>query len=705
MSPDPAPFAPARRALRWILGVSLAASGVLLVIAAVAPFGVVPTQALLSLFGLSTGALLADILLGTLRRFPEPTALTFAALAASQAFYYLLVWTRWKMDDALWRLWYVAAVAALSGTHVLALRAAAGARPNFVERATPVCAAASAILFASLALQSRIPPTFGPVFLALVALPALGSVAGTIVIWRRKARQKANRAPMARWARVGLLLASQIGAFLAGVYVGGVLKRTPSPFELLPSALAGLSDAEVEAQVRADLGRLRTVVDGIRQLRERSTEFHQEIRKRRVDEGREYYLPEEDDQIRASFASYLAYRSALLRQVATYAGFEAVHDPNLRARCFTVGFAAAVTAFETALTLIERHGDDPLVRRKLNEGEPLHGIPVGMYDRVVESASHPGNVERCQEMAAYFEDRRGAWREAGVWPAEEFEWLDGRISRGLETVRTHRVSPTRDQIRKLFERVKQDLYSPVYTAQAFVSTWIGDTKIVEQKPLIAHGQIEEIEKELRPGDILLERRNWYLSNAFLPGFWPHAALYVGRIEDLRRLGIEDAPHVRRRLELYLKPAADGKPNTVIESVSEGVVFNSLAHSMHADHVAVLRPRLPEEQIAQAIVRAFSHQGKPYDFEFDFFTSDKLVCTELVYRAFEGMIHFGLVRVMGRDTLPAIEIVRKFSRERSDGNRQLDFVLFLDGIHRQERAVRADEEEFCRSAGREQAFHK
>jgi len=73
-------------------------------------------------------------------------------------------------------------------------------------------------------------------------------------------------------------------------------------------------------------------------------------------------------------------------------------------------------------------------------------------------------------------------------------------------------------------------------------------------------------------------------------------------------------------------------------VSEGVVFTSAEHSIgEADSVAVLRPRLTPDQIRQVIARAFSHAGKPYDFDFDFFSGDRLVCTEVVYRAFGSYV--------------------------------------------------------------------
>jgi hypothetical protein len=114
--------------------------------------------------------------------------------------------------------------------------------------------------------------------------------------------------------------------------------------------------------------------------------------------------------------------------------------------------------------------------------------------------------------------------------------------------------------------------------------------------------------------------------------------------------------------------------------------------LHADHIAVLRPNLPERKIARAIVNAFDYYGLPYDFEFDFATADTLVCTELVYRAYQGMLSFDLVQIMGRNTLPAAEIARKFARERQDADHELNLVLYyespLGGTSAQRSTVRA-----------------
>jgi uncharacterized protein YycO len=94
--------------------------------------------------------------------------------------------------------------------------------------------------------------------------------------------------------------------------------------------------------------------------------------------------------------------------------------------------------------------------------------------------------------------------------------------------------------------------------------------------------------------------------------------------------------VRKQWEQFIARDEKQHEHAVIEAIGEGVVFTSLEHSVgEADSAAFLRPNLPQDRLNEAIARAFSHVGKPYDFEFDFFSTDKLVCSELVFRAYDG----------------------------------------------------------------------
>ena len=303
-------------------------------------------------------------------------------------------------------------------------------------------------------------------------------------------------------------------------------------------------------------------------------------------------------------------------------------------------------------------------------------------------------------------------------------WLTKQIDAGLAEVRVLDIDRDRARWQLLAARVRADAYNPLYVMQSTVSTWIGDTRLVARPSFISPQQIKAVQPRLQPGDILLERRNWFASNAFLPGFWPHAALYVGSPQELEQLGVirrkdgqwtSDDPGVAAKLQDYLKHAHDGEPHTVVESVSEGVIFNSLTHSMAADYVAVLRPRnVSPGDRAKAIRTAFAHVGKPYDFEFDFATADKLVCTELVYQCYDTLLDFDcdpsrpgeqLPQIMGRAALPALEFCRKFARERASPERELDLILFLDAEPAQRAAREADVQAFCDSADRPRGFNE
>ena len=129
----------------------------------------------------------------------------------------------------------------------------------------------------------------------------------------------------------------------------------------------------------------------------------------------------------------------------------------------------------------------------------------------------------------------------------------------------------------------------------------------------------------------MTRHDDAMSNLFLPGFWPHSALWLG---------------------------ADDKD--ILEAKKDGVLLREIEETLAVDAFVVLRPKLSPAQIGKALRNARSHSGKLYDFVFDFSTADRLVCTEVIYRTYHGIgaIEFELGVKAGRHCLTAEELLNQ-----------------------------------------------
>ena len=123
--------------------------------------------------------------------------------------------------------------------------------------------------------------------------------------------------------------------------------------------------------------------------------------------------------------------------------------------------------------------------------------------------------------------------------------------------------------------------------------------------------------------------------------------------------IRGHPQVAKHWDAMLD---DGGPfGCVIEAISPRALINALEKSLYADHLAVLRPNVSRNELTAALVEAFGHVGKPYDFELDFNVTSRIVCTELIYRSFHrrGGIEFTLIKRLGRFTLSGDDIANQF----------------------------------------------
>ena len=178
--------------------------------------------------------------------------------------------------------------------------------------------------------------------------------------------------------------------------------------------------------------------------------------------------------------------------------------------------------------------------------------------------------------------------------------------------------------------------------------------------------------------MLVVRKEFAATNYFLPGHWPHAALFLGTAGDFASGAISNHPHVRPRLpqlfaathttavlvpdleNAWVDGAADGAQHPcVLEAMKDGVRIRSINSALNSDSVVVVRPLLERSDIESALAQALMHEGKPYDFDFDFCVSHRLVCTEVVYRAVRRgrrrAVH--LRRHVGRFALAAGDLLR------------------------------------------------
>jgi 1-acyl-sn-glycerol-3-phosphate acyltransferase len=482
-----------------------------------------------------------------------------------------------------------------------------------------------------------------------------------------------------------------VSVFVMAVSAFWLLRDRPVDALRVPSPdLVAWPESRLAAELHGDEQALVHILATLPSLHDEMARLAADFRSGR----RSYYRQEDNDTLRQMLLSYVNYRTLLFRLIWKYQNSAPLPQENLRLRSLLCGYAATAALYETSVRFVSEFNGDRQAIRKLNEAEPLWSIPEGLYDQVRANLAHHGNRRLLVEAWEYYMSQEPAFRRNGWWEEEPAAAFHRAIRRAAENTAFYGEKIWGEKIVLAAGGVKGASRREMYKAGAFLSTWIGDTKIRaprEGKPLIAPEQSEQMRALLRPGDIILERRNWFLSNAFLPGYWPHSALYVGTAEDVARLGLDRDLRVKAKWERFLRKDEEGHAAVILEAISEGVVPTSLEHSLGgADSVAVLRPRLPQEKINEAIARAFGHMGKPYDFDFDFFSTDKLVCTELVFRSYAGMVDFELVPIMGRKTLPAIEIVREFKVRGATSEQKLDFVFFLEGDEKAGRAYFRDE---------------
>ncbi|MFQ5732227.1 MAG: 1-acyl-sn-glycerol-3-phosphate acyltransferase [Planctomycetaceae bacterium] len=452
--------------------------------------------------------------------------------------------------------------------------------------------------------------------------------------------------------------------------------------------LKGLPEARLRVEMESDEKSLTAIMAGLKTLERDATIIAKDF----ADGKRNYDVEADNDAVRQLLLRFINYRTALIRLVWKYLEYDDVASERDRLRAFLLDYTAAMVLCESSMKFVHNFTRDEDRRDKaiarLNEAEPVWGIPGGLYDTIEKNLASSANMRRLAAAGEFYEQSLGKFDEHQLGTHSRNARFHTGIQNARETIAALGDDSWGRKFGVAYKELIQLVTSAKYEAQSAVSTWIGDFKISERrdgKSMISPELVDKLRPMLKPGDILIERRNWYVSNAFLPGYWPHAAIYVGTAADLKRMGLDQNKYVKKHWPEFSRPDHEGHPLVIIEAVSEGVLFSSLEHSIGGgDSAAVFRPLLGQKQIAKAITLAFSHAKKPYDFGFDFLTEDKLVCTEVVFRSYGANqdpkedIRFPTKVILGTTTMPAIELVNKYATELGGDKAQLKLIAFIDG---------------------------
>ena len=385
------------------------------------------------------------------------------------------------------------------------------------------------------------------------------------------------------------------------------------------------------------------------------------------------YTVEQEDDIAEAYRRYLVLRRALFHIMFRHIDYGEVVDPDQQDQAFVLAYAAGLTLYRNAVAFVILFKDQPNARRKLNEANPRLGVPAGMFDEMYANITSKANVQLLLNSMGEFEARKTRLQES---PLLEGPGLDKLLDRmdsfeaELEAA-YKRLSEGRADV--LWTSLKSNVQRPAYQTQSFVSMMVSHVRVPLHAPgFTAETVRAEIRPLLKPGDILLTRRDGYLSNTFLPGFWGHAAIYLGAPDEIRALGVD--PDLEKALAGYEGGKdRDGFSFAAIEAIGEGVRFSSAEFALDANSVAVLRPKVTEEQKRTAIRRAMELRGVPYDFSFDLASQDKIICTELVYRAYAPHLDVPFEEVMGRKTLKPDGMLKELSPAAQ--NPRTEFVLY------------------------------
>ncbi|RNC67990.1 MAG: Poxvirus G6 [Desulfuromonadales bacterium] len=331
-----------------------------------------------------------------------------------------------------------------------------------------------------------------------------------------------------------------------------------------------------------------------------------------------------------------------------------------RFRGVMLSLASALVLYDNYLLAVSLFEGDAKLRRTLNEKDPGYAVTRAALSKVTLNYNSITNRQRVRRAISFFE-QESKRHPALLRDKSDTAYLVMLINQSPSYAMIKKVSPLYVIGRKLgflgaattdsltgLERDGVNLFSMLF------GNTVGLVETRKGKLARRSDVAKEVSATLMAGDILLEKTPFRLTDKLIPGYWGHAAVWIGGEAELKELGIWDHPVVTRHHD----EIREGR--LVVEALRSGVEMNTLEHFLNVDSLGVLRKiAAGREERGRIIIQALRQVGKPYDFNFDVESKERVYCSKLVYLSYSG-IDWPTRKSLGRATFSPDDVaVRAF----------------------------------------------
>ena len=337
-----------------------------------------------------------------------------------------------------------------------------------------------------------------------------------------------------------------------------------------------------------------------------------------------------------------------------------------------IGMAAAITLYDNNKAMREAFDNNALLSSKLNESYPELSINAGFYNSSNMRSANPEYRKAMSDAVQYFNDNKPAIEAQLSQSASPIPTLYAYVAQSPYLLKQTGGNVFKEIVILPVKAAKgvvglsgRGLEGIKFSTSQVVGNTVGLVRWRAGKLKDDAAMLKTLQAQLQPGDILLEKTSFALTDKSIPGHFGHAAIYTGTANQLRDMGALTLPHVQKNL------AKIEAGHVVVEALRNGVQQDTLQDFMNIDDIAILRPKYltPAARI-EAVNLALGNFGKKYDFNFDVNTTETIACSELVYIVYP-QIDFVTKRVLGSFAITPDDIAIQAGND----NDPLELILF------------------------------